>query len=159
MRIPKPNPEHDDAFTNQPDLTQILHFSPSVPLAAPPNNPSTSGPSASQVASPQQPTPILRKERKGKRQMTLSDTSDSDTSSVRRSKRTLKKQKKSTTSIFEKIQNTEGYSADIPVSDTTFIGEVSPRNPKERWTIDPNPNLTRKMTVLEAETQAKFESD
>ena len=141
IRIPKRNPKHDDAFIYRPDLTLILHFSPPVPLAAPPNNPSTAGPSAPQVASPQQPTPILRKERKGKRQTTVSDTSDSDTSSVRRSKRTLKKQKKSTTSIVKKIQNTEGYSADIPVSDTTFIGEVSPRNPNERWTEYPSPYL------------------
>ena len=140
-RIPKRNPKHDDAFTKRPDLTQILHFSPPLPLAAPPNNPSTAGPSASQVASPQQPTPILRKELKGKKRMTVSDTSDSDTSSVRRSKRTLKKQKKFTTSIVEKIQNTEGYSTDIPVSDTTFIGEVSPRNLNERCATDPNPNL------------------
>ena len=91
MRIPKRNPKHDDAFINRPDLTQNLHFSPPVPLAAPPNNPSTAGLSASQVASPKQPTPILRKERKEKRQFTLSDTSDSDTSLVRRSKWTLKK--------------------------------------------------------------------
>ena len=91
--------------------------------------------------------------------MTVSDTSDSDTSSVRRIKRTLKKQKNATTSIVEKIQNTEGYSADIPVSDTTFIGEVSPRNPNERWTNDPNPNLPREMTVLEAETQEESDSD
>ena len=159
MRVSKRNPKHDDVFINRPDLTQILHFSPPVPLAAPLNNPSTAGPSASQVASPQQPTPILRKERKGKRQMTVGDKSDSDTSSVRRSKRTLKKQKKSTTSIVEKIQNTEGYAADIPVSDTTFIGEVSPRNPNERWTTDPKPNLPREMTVLEAETQAQSNSD
>ena len=132
MRIPKRNQKHDDAFINRPDLTQILHFSPLVPLAAPPNNPNTAGTSTSQVASPQQPTPILRKERKEKGQLTVSDTSDSDTSSVRRGKRTLKKQKKPTISIVEKIQNTEGYSADIPVSDTRFIGEVSPRNPNER---------------------------
>ena len=159
MRIPKRNAKHDDAFTNRPDLTQILHFSPPVPPAAPPNNPSTAGPSASQVTSAQQPTPILRKERKDKRQMTVSDTSDSGKSSVRGSERTLKKQKKSTTSIVEKIQNTEGYSADIPVSDTTFKGELLPRNPNERWTIDPNPNLPREMTVLQAETQAQSDSD
>ena len=151
LRIPKRNPKHDDAFINRPDLTQILHFSPPVALAAPPNNPSTAGPSASQVASPQQPTPISHKERKEKRQLTVSDTSESDTSSVRGSKRTLQKQKKST-SIVEKLQSTEGYLAGIPVPDTTFIKEVSPRNPNERLTSDPNPNLPREMTVLEAET-------
>ena len=159
IRIPKRNPEHDDAFTNRPDLTQILHFSPLVPLADPTNNPNTAGPSASQLASPQQPTSIFRRERTGKIQKTVSNTSDSDTSSVRRSKRTLKKPKKSTTSIVEKIQNTDGYSADIPVLDTKFIGEVSPRNPNEKWTTDHNPNLPKEMTVLEAETQAQSDSD
>ena len=91
--------------------------------------------------------------------MTVSGTLVSDTSSVRTSKRTLKKQKKSTTSIVEKIQNTEGCSADIPVSDTTFFGEVSPRNPNERLTTDPNANLPRDMTVLAAETQEQSDSD
>ena len=91
--------------------------------------------------------------------MTVSDTSDFDTSSVRRSKRVLKKLRKSTTSIVVKIQNTEGYSADVPASDTTFIGQVSPRNPNERWITDPNPNLPREMTVLETEIQAKSDSD
>ena len=159
MRISKRNLKHNSAFTNRPDITQIFHLSPPVPLAAPPNNPSTAGPSASQVASPQQPTPILPKERKRKRQMTISDTSNSDTSSVRTSKRTLKKQKSSTTSIVEKIQNTEGYSANILESETTFIGEVLPRNPNERSTTDPNPDLLRDMAVLEAETQKQSHSD
>ena len=160
MRIPKRHPKHDDAFVNKPDLTQILRFSPPVPLVAPPNNPNTAGPSAPQVASPQLPTPILPKTQcKDKRQITVSDTFDSDTSSVRRSKRMLKKQKKSTTSIVENIQCTEGYSADIPVSETTFNGVVSLRNPNERWTIDPNPNLPREMTVLEAEKHTESDSD
>ena len=159
MRILKRNPKHDDALANRSDSTQILHFSPPVPLAAPPNNPNIAGPSTAQVASPQMPTPILRKtQRTEKRQMTISDTSDSDTSSVRKSKRTLKRQKKATTSRVEKIQNTEGNSADIPESITAFTGEVSPRNPNERWTTDPNPNLPRKMTVLQAETQKQSDS-
>ena len=147
MRIPKRNPKHDDAFANRPDFTQILHFSSPMLLAAPPNNPNIAGPSTAQMASPKMPTPSLRKnQRKEKRKMTISDTSDSDTSSVRKIKRNLKRQKKTTTSIVEKIQNTEGYSADIPESSTAFIGEVSPRKPNERWTTDPNPNLPREKT-------------
>ena len=111
------------------------------------------------MPSSQMPTPTLRKcQRKEKRKMKLGDTSDSDTSSVRKSKRTLKKQNNTTTSVVEKIQNTEGYSADIPESSTAFIGKVSPRNPKERWTTDPNPNLPREMTVLQAETQEQSDS-
>ena len=90
MRIPKLNPKHDDAFANRPDVTQILHFSPPVPIA-PPHNPNVAGLSAARVASPRIPTPILRKTEK--RQLTISGTSDSDTSSVRKSKRTLKRQK------------------------------------------------------------------
>ena len=137
MRIPKRNPKHDEAFINRPDLTQILQFSPSVPIAPPPPNPNEAGSSAVQMATPQIPTPIPRKT--SKRQLTISETSDSDTSSVRKSKRTLK-QKKSSQSLVEK---TEGYSTEIPASNTDFIGQVSPRNPNERWTGDPNPNLPR----------------
>ena len=118
MRIPKRNPKHDDAFTNRPDLTPILHFSPPVPIARPTHNPNIAGPSAARVASPQMPTPILRKTKK--RQLTISDTPDSDTSSVRKSKKTLKRQKKSTTSIVEKNHNTKGYSTEIPESNTEF---------------------------------------
>ena len=33
MRILKRNPEHDEAFQNQPDLTQNLHFSPAELIA------------------------------------------------------------------------------------------------------------------------------
>ena len=128
-----------------------------MPLEAPPNNPNTAGPPAPQVASTQLPTPILRKnQRKDKRQITVSDTSDSDTSSVTRSKKMLKKQNKS---IVEITKSTEGYSADIRLSDTIIIGVVSPRNPNERWTIDPIPNLPREMTVLGAEKQPKSDSD
>ena len=81
--------------TMMPALTQILNFSPSVPLAAPPTQPITDEPSAPQVASSKQLTRILRKE---KRKNTVSDASDLDTSSLHRNKRLLKKQKKSTTS-------------------------------------------------------------
>ena len=42
-------------------------------------------------------------------------------------------------------------------SDTNFIGEVSPRNPNERWSVDPNPKLTQEMTVLEAEERSDSE--
>ena len=116
MRIPKKsNPKHDDAFINRPDLTQIFHFSPPVPSAAPPTQPDTAGPSAVQMTPlTKQLTPILRKE---KRTITVSDTSDSDTSSLKRSRRLLKIQKKSATSssILEKIQRTVGCSAETPI--------------------------------------------
>ena len=87
----------------------------------------------------------------------MSDTSFSDTSSLKRSKRLIKKQKKPTTSssIVKNIHQTEGYSAEIPMSDSTFIGEVSPRNPNESWSVHPNPKLPREMTVLEAEEQSE----
>ena len=61
MRIPKRNPKHDQTFIDRPDLTQILFFSPSVPIAPPPPNPNEAGPSAVQMSTPQIPTPILRK--------------------------------------------------------------------------------------------------
>ena len=117
-RIPKRNPKQDDAFINRPDLTQILNCSPSVPIAPPPPNPNEAGPSAVQMTTPPIPTPILRKT--SKRQLTISDTSDSDTSSVRKSKRTLK-QKKSSQSLGEKTRKTEGYSTDMPDSNTELL--------------------------------------
>ena len=107
MRIPKSNPKHDEAFLFRPDLTQILQFSPIAPQ---PTTSHTAGPSATEMASSKQqtPTPILRKA--AKRQLTISDTSDSDTSSVRKSKRTLKKKTSKAQTIVEKVRNTEGYS-------------------------------------------------
>ena len=60
---------------------------------------------------------------------------------------------------MEKIQNTEGYSTEIPKSNTEFIGEVSPRSPNERWTTDPNPNLPKEMPVLQAENQDHSDSE
>ena len=84
MRIPKRNPENDKVFINRPDLTQILHFSPPAPIAPPPPNPNEAALSALQMASPQIPTPILRKT--SKRQLTISDTSGSDTSSEKEQK-------------------------------------------------------------------------
>ena len=135
MRIPKRNPTHDEEFIIRPDLTQILHFSPSVPIALPQPNPNE----AVQMTTPQIPTPILQTiptPKTSKRQLTISDTSDSDTSSVRISKGTLK-QKKSSQSLVRKIRITEGYSTEIHESNTDFIGQVSPRNPNERSTEDP----------------------
>ena len=105
------------------------------------------GPSGLQI------TLILRKE---KRSIQISGTPDSDTSSVLRSKRQLKKQKKTsdlqTQSIIQDVKDTRGFSTEIPVSDTTLIGVASPRNPNERWRVDPKPNLTmeREMTALMA---------
>ena len=119
MRIPKRNPKHDEAFINRPDLSQILQSSPIAPITPPPTNPNGAGPSATRMASSKAPTPILRKS--SKRQLTISDISDSDTSSVRKSKRTLKK--KSSQTIVEKVRNTEGYSADV----NQDIGEASTR--------------------------------
>ena len=93
MRIPKRNPKHVDAFLNPPDLIQILHLSPPLPIALPPTQPDIAGLSASQLTpSTKELTSLLRTE---KCTITVSDTSESDSSSVRRSKRQLKKQKKS----------------------------------------------------------------
>ena len=61
--------------------------------------------------------------------------------------------------MVEKIRNTEGYPTEMPDSNTEFIGQVSPRDPNERWTVDPNPNLPREMTVLQAENEENSDSD
>ena len=146
MRIPIRNPKHEDAFVYRPDLTEILHFSPPVPISAPPTQ---------STHLTKQLAPILHKE---KSTFTVSDTSDSDTVSVRRSKRKLKKQNKSlkSPSIVENIQKTEGYSTEM-LTDLNFIGEVSPRNPNERWSVDPKHTLPREMTVSEAEERSDSE--
>ena len=92
--------------------------------------------------------------------MQTSDTSDSETSSIRRSKRQLKKQKmessQQTQTIIQDIQDKHGYSTELPVTDTTFIGTASPRNPNELWTVDSHSNFIaeREMTVLEVEQQS-----
>ena len=78
--------------------------------------------------------PILRKS--SKRQLTISDTSDSDTSSVRKSKRTLKK--KTSQTIVEKVRNSKSYSENVHQD----IGETSTKNSTE-WTEDPQ-NLPRR---------------
>ena len=149
LRIPKRNPKHDEAFFNRPDLTQILQFSPIAPIAPPPSNPNAAGPYATRMDSTKAPTPILRKS--CKRQLTISDTSDSDTSSVRKSKRSLKK--KSSQTIVEKIRNTEGYSADLHQD----IGETSIGSSNE-WMED-SQNIPREMTVLQAENEENSETD
>ena len=135
MRIPKRNLKYDKAFQNWPDLTQILLFSPAEPIASPPTQPSLAGPSASEI------TPILKK----KRSIQIKEKSDSDTSSFRRSKRQSKIQKKisdqQTQSIIQEIQDAYGYSNELAIFDTKFIGTVFSRDPNERLTIDPNPNL------------------
>ena len=114
MRIPKRNPKHDEAFLNRPDLTQILRFSP---IASQLTTSNTAGPSATQLPSSAQPTPtpILRKTKK--RRITISDTSDSDTSSIRKSKRTLKKKTPKSQTIIEKVRNTEGYCDNAKLGD------------------------------------------
>ena len=123
MRIPKRNPKYFEAFINRPDLTQILQFNPIAPIAPPPTNPNIAGPSVTRMDSTKAPTPVLRKS--SKRQLTISDTSDSDISSVRKIKRTLKK--KSSQTIVEKVRNSEGYSADT----NQDIGETSIRSSNE----------------------------
>ena len=56
MRIPKRNPEHDEALINRPDLTQILQLSPIAPIAPQLTNPDAPGPSATRMASSKPPT-------------------------------------------------------------------------------------------------------
>ena len=149
MRIPKRNPKHDEAFINRPDLTQILQFSPISPHTPQSTNPDAPGPSATRMVSSKPPTPILRKT--SKRQLTISDTSDSDTSSVRKSKRTLKKESSHT--IVEKVRNTEDYSE----NERQDIGETSTRNASD-WTEAPR-KLPRDMTVLQAENEENSDSE
>ena len=146
MRIPKRNPKHDEAFLNRSDLTQILRFSPIAPQLATSN---TAGPSGAQIASSVQPkpTPILRKT--SKRQLTISDTSDSDTSSIRKSKRTLKKKTQKSQTIIEKVRSTEGYT------DNQDIGVARDSN---EWVEEPQ-NLPREMTVLQAENAENNDSE
>ena len=149
MRIPKRNPKHDEAFINRPDLTQILQLSPISPYAPQSTNSDAPGPSSTRMASSKPPTPILRES--SKRQLTISDTSDSDTSSVRKCKRTLKK--KTSQTIVEKVRNIESYSE----NERQDIGETSTRSSTE-WTEDPQ-NLPREMTVLQAENEEKSDTE
>ena len=79
------------------------------PIAASPSQQSSSRPSAPQL------TPIQRKEN---RTLQNSDTSDSESSSVRRIKREMKKQRKETIqqkqTIIQVNQQTHGHSSEIP---------------------------------------------
>ena len=149
MRIPMRNQKHDEAFINRPDLTQILQFSPISPYSPQSTNSDAPGPSATQMDSSNPPTPILRK--LSKIQLTISDTSDSDTSSVKKSKRTLKK--KTSQTIAEKVRNTEGYSE----NEQQDIGETSTRSSSE-WTKDPQ-NLPRELNVLQAENEENSDAE
>ena len=148
MRIPKRNPKHDEAFLSRPDLTQILRYSPIAPQLTSSN---TSGPSATQLPSSVQPTPtpILRKTTR--RQITISDTSDSVTSSVRKSKRTLKKKTPKSQTIIEKVINTQGYSDNAH----QVIGDA--RNSTE-W-VEDTQNQPREITVLQAENAENSDSE
>ena len=95
------------------------------------------------------PTPILRKTKE--RQITISDTSDSDTSSVRKSKRTLKKKTPKSQTIIEKVRNTEGYSDNA----NQDIGDARHSN---EW-FEYTQNQPREMTVLQAENAENSDSE
>ena len=59
MRIPTRNPKHGEAILNRSDLTQILHFSTPLPIAAPPTQLDIAGASKPQLnPSTKQLTPI-----------------------------------------------------------------------------------------------------
>ena len=109
----------------------------------------TAGPSGAQIASSvqKQPTPILRKT--SKRQLTVSDTSDSDTSSIRKSKRTLKKKSQKSQTIVEKVRSTEGYT---DYQDSGVVGES---NEGAEYSQD----QPREMTVLQAENAENSDSE
>ena len=146
MRIPKRNPKYDEAFQNRPDLTQILNFSPIAPQVV---SSDTAGPSGAQTtsSSQKQPTPILRKT--SKRKITVSDTSDSDTSSIRKSKRTLKKKSQKSQTIVEKVRSTEGYT------DYQETGMAAESNEGAEL----SQNQPREMTVLQAENAENSDSE
>ena len=111
MRFSRSNPKLE-SFRKRPDLKQMLHYSPIQLIAAPPTHKSSSGPSAQQLTS------ILRKEQ---RTLQNSDTFDSESSSGRRSKRKMKKQRNETIQLtdtkIQDIQQTHGYWTEIPVRD------------------------------------------
>ena len=146
MRIPKRNPKYDEAFQNRPDLTQILNFSPIAPQVV---SSDIAGPSGTQTtsSSQKQPTPILRKTSKSK--ITVSDTSDSDKSSIRKSKRTLKKKSQKSQTIVEKVRSTEGYT------DYQETGMVAEPNEGAEYAQ----NQPREMTVLQAENAENSDSE
>ena len=107
------------------------------------------GPSGTQTTSStqKQPTPILRKT--SKRKITVSDTSDSDTSSIRKSKRTLKKKSQKSQTIVEKVRNTEGYT------DYQDTGIAGGSNQGDEY----SQNQPREMTVLQAENAENSDSE
>ena len=146
MRVPKRNPKYDEAFQNRPDLTQILNFSPIAPQVV---SSDIAGPSGTQTTSSaqKQPTPILRKT--SKRKITVSDTSDSDTSSIRKSKRTLKKKSQKSQTIVEKVRSTEGYT---DYQDTGIAGGSNEG-------AEYSQNQPREMTVLQAENAENSDSE
>ena len=146
MRVPKRNPKYDEAFKNRPDLTQILNFSPTALQVV---SSDIAGPSGTQTTSSaqKQPTPILRKT--SKRKITVSDTSDSDTSSIRKSKRTLKKKSQKSQTIVEKVRNTEGYT------DYQDTGIAGGSNEGDEYSL----NQPREMTVLQAENAENSDSE
>ena len=145
-RVPKRNPKYDEAFQNRPDLTKILNFSPIAPQVALSD---TAGPSGAQIPSSvqKQPTPILRKT--SKRQITVSDTSDSDTSSIRNSKKTLKKKSQKSQTIAEKVRSTESYT---DYQDTGVVGES---NEGAEYSQD----QPMEMTVLQVENAENSDSE
>ena len=96
------------------------------------------------MASSEPPTPILRKS--SKRQLTISDTF-----SVGKSKRTLKK--KTSQTIVEKVRNTEGYSE----NEQQDIGETSTGSSSER--TEDRKNLPREMTVQQAENEENSDTE
>ena len=116
----KRNPKHDDAFINTPDFTQIPPFSPQFQSQRhPPNLTQLDHLCRNQPHQLRKQKHILSKE---KLTIEVSDISESDTSSVGRSKRQLKMQTKTPTSqsLVENIQNTEGFSTEPPISDNIF---------------------------------------
>ena len=60
---------------------------------------------------------------------------------------------------MKNIQNTEGFSTKLSISETNFISGAFPRNPNGGWTVNPNPNLPRKMSVLEQKKALDFRKD
>ena len=80
---------------------------------------------------------------------TAGDTSDSDTSSIRKSKRTLKKKSQKSQTIVEKVRSTEGYT---DYQDTGIAGES---NEGAEYPQD----QPRKMTVLQAENAENSDSE
>ena len=84
-----------------------------------------------------------------KRKITVSDTSDSDTSSIRKSKRTLKKKSQKPQTIVEKVRSTEGY---------TYYQETGTAAESNEG-AEYSQNQPRDMTVLQAENAENSDSE